>query len=251
MSSRAPLRRLGLLAAAVLALLPGLAAADPAQLEFLVDRIETAYQTSDLAGLEDTRRQLLRQASTAPAHSRAGYYAAYARFRQALGSTGDKDSARAFLDDCITELTAWVGSHPRDAEARALLGSCYGMSTTHYPLALVARGLEARKHMAMARELAPANPWVLLQDGLADFATPRLFGGNRSAAIAKLERAARLFADAHAGGSQPAGWAVVETWQQLALMYAATGQQAAAAEASDRAANLPRPASARLRQASL
>ena len=47
-----------------------------------------------------------------------------------------------------------------------------------------------------------------------------------------------------------AGWALVETWQQLALMYAATGQAAAAADATGRAASLPRP-TARLRQASL
>lgn len=250
MSRRVSSVRLGLLATAFFSALPGLAAGEPAHIVALVDRIEVAYQGSDLGGLEDARQTLLRHSAAAPADSRAGYYAAYARFRQALGSTAAPDNARSYLDDCIAELTDWVGSHPQDAEARALLGSCYGMSTTHYPLGLVARGLEARKHMAAARELAPANPWVLLQDGLADFATPRLFGGNRTAAIGKLQRAALLFADAHASGSRPAGWAVVETWQQLALMYAATGQKAAAADANERAATLPRP-TATLRQASL
>jgi tetratricopeptide (TPR) repeat protein len=206
----------------------------------LVDRLEAAYQAGDLAGLETARGELLQSTE-----DRSGYYAAYARFRQAMVAADDTDSARGFIDDCIAELDSYTRQQPADAEARALLGSCYGISTSYYPLALVSRGLEARHHMAAARDLAPASPWVLLQDGLADFATPRLFGGSRTAAISKLERAAALFDTEHAAGSRPAGWAAVETWQQLALMYAATGQNEAATRASSRAATLPRPASFR------
>lgn len=240
----------GVLLAGVLASLPA-RAGDDEVLTALVERVELAYHGTDFTGLADARRQLLQFASEAPAGSRAGYYAAHARFRQALGAgTTDQAAAKGFLDDCIAELTAYVDANPADAEAHALLGSCYGMSTAHHPLGLVARGLEARKQLNIARDLAPSNPWVLMQDGLVDFATPRMFGGNRSAAIAKLERAARLFADAEATGSSLAGWALVETWQQLALMYAATGQTEAAADATERAASLPR-ATARLRQASL
>lgn len=241
---------LGLLAAALVVALPA-RASDSRAIVSLVDRVETAYHGGDAAGLADARRQLLQLATDSPAGTRAGYYAAHARFRQALGSSAtDEAAAKSFLDDCITELTGYVAANPGDAEARALLGSCYGMSTTHYPLGLVARGMEARKQLNIARDLAPANPWVLMQDGLVDFATPRMFGGSRTAAIAKLERAARLFTDAEASGSSLAGWALVETWQQLALMYAATGQAEAAADATERAASLPRP-TARLRQASL
>jgi tetratricopeptide (TPR) repeat protein len=240
----------GLIGTALVLALPA-RANDSHAIVTLVDRVETAYHGRDTAGLADARRQLLQLATESPAGSRAGYYAAHARFRQALGSsTTDEAAAKTFLDDCITELTGYVAANPADAEARALLGSCYGMSTTHYPLGLVARGMEARKQLNMARDLAPANPWVLMQDGLVDFATPRMFGGSRTAAIAKLERAARLFAEAEAGGSSLAGWALVETWQQLALMYAATGQADAAADANERAASLPR-STARLRQASL
>lgn len=246
-----PLPFLATLLAGVLVTTQPVMASETGTLATLAERVEQAYHANDAGSLAATRQQLVQLADTAPPGSRAGYFAAYARFRQALGSTvADPALARSFLDDCIAELTSYTGANPGDAEARALLGSCYGMSTSHYPLGLVSRGLEARKHMAAARDLAPANPWVLLQDGLADFATPRLFGGDRPAAIAKLEQAARLFCEAEAAGSATAGWALVETWQQLALMYAATGKAAAAADANLRAASLPRPG-ARLRQASL
>lgn len=247
MSSRVVRRAWPALLAMIL--LPGFVLAESAQVVALVDRVELAYHASDLPELEATRRELL--AAARRGQDRAGYYAAYARFRQALASRDNRPAARRYLDDCITELTAWTAAHPTDAESRALLGSCYGLSTSHYPLGLVSRGLEARKHLSAARALAPASPLVLLQDGLADFATPRMFGGNPGSAIAKLERAARLFSEQHAAGSAAAGWAAVETWQQLAMMYAATRQDDAAAEATARAGSLPRPGAGRLQRVSL
>jgi hypothetical protein len=109
------------------------------------------------------------------------------------------------------------------------------MSTKYYPLGLMARGMEARKQLGTARELAPGSPWVLLQDGLLDDAAPRMFGGSTRAGIRKLERAAQLFATEQAAGSSAAGWALLETWQQLARMYAVVGQGQAATAAAERA----------------
>jgi hypothetical protein len=72
--------------------------------------------------------------------------------------------------------------------------------------------------MAAARELAPHNPWVILQDGLADDATPRVFGGNRQRAVDKLKRAAALFDSAVREGSRAAVWGAAETRLQLMRM---------------------------------
>jgi hypothetical protein len=235
------------LAGGLVALLPALAPAETPAIVALVDRIETAYQARDLAALESARSELL---AANPAPARTGYYAAYARFRQALGATETPAVARGYLEDCITGLDPYVAAHPADAEAAALLGSCYGLSTRYHPMAFVTRGLEARRHLDAALAVAPENPWVVMQDGLADFATPRMFGGSRNGAIAKLERAARLFADQAEAGSRSAAWAEVEAWEQLALMYSATGQSGAAAEAEARAARTPR-STGRIRQASL
>jgi len=240
----------------LLALAAGLILAGPAAaaqgpdaeapaLAALRDRVEIAFQAKDMATLEATRGQLLATARSEP-EGRAGYYAAYARFRQGLLVAGDAPVARGYLEDCIRELDGFVERHPADAEARAMLGSCYGISTRYNKLALASRGLEARRHMNAARDMAPANPWVVMQDALADAATPRLFGGDKALAITKLERATALFAEAVEQGSRIAAWGAAEAWLQLGEMYRAAGRDADARVALDRARSLAPRRDARL-----
>lgn len=211
-------------------------AAEPAPIAALRDRIETAYQARDVAAIEAARQGLLALADD-PAHGiTASYYAAYARMRQALAIAGEEpEAARGYLEQCIADLRAFVARYPAHAEARAMLGSCYGISTRYHTLSLAKRGLAARRHMAQARAMAPENPWVLLQDGLADFATPSVFGGDRELGIRKLQQAATLFDAAVTAGSRRALWGAAETWRQLAGMYAATGRPEKARDALARA----------------
>jgi cytochrome c-type biogenesis protein CcmH/NrfG len=202
-------------------------------------RIEQAYQDRNLAGMEAARTELLRLAAAPqrnPAEpSSAAYFAAYARFRQALAAEADRPVARGYLEDCITELKDVVREQPGHAEARALLGSCNGMSTLYGVMATMTRGLEAKRQMAEARRLAPDNPWVVMQDGLADWATPRLFGGDRELALAKLERATGLFGQAMESGSHIAAWGAAEAWHQLGLRYQELGRESDAQVAFERA----------------
>lgn len=243
------LHRLLALAGVLLTLFSGAARAD---LVALQERLEWAYHARDNAVLTQVHGQLLELARTGDSveAARSGYLAAYARFRQALLSADDAPQAREHLDACIQDLHAVVARHPEDAEALALLGSCYGISTRYYPLALATRGLKARAHMAAARALAPDNPWVILQDGLADYATPRLFGGDRALAVAKLERAAARFGEAAGDGCRLSAWAATETWLQLARMYRETGRTAEAEQAAARARQAqPNPVELRLASA--
>ncbi len=205
----------------------------PVAMDAFRDRIESSWRAQNAGAIEAARRELL-----ASADERAAYFAAYARFRQGLLAASDAEAAARHVDDCIAELRAYIARRPGDAEARALLGSCYGVSTRYHRLGLASRGLEARRQMAAARGLAPLNPWVMLQDGLADEATPRLFGGDRAAAIAKLERAAALFESALREGSRTASWGAAETLLQLARMYREAGRAADAARALERAGSL-------------
>ena len=220
--------------AAALAFAPAaFATSDETSVALLRDRIEIAWQARDSGAIESARESLLRTGADA-----APFYAAYARFRQALIAEGDADRARGYVDACIDELRTYIAQVPGDAEARALLGSCYGISTRYHRLGMASRGLEARRQMAAARELAPANPWVVLQDGLADYATPRLFGGDRALAIRKLERATDLFAAAMQEGSRRAAWGAAETWLQLGQMYRETGREGDARVALENARRL-------------
>lgn len=204
------------------------------EIDQLQDRIEIAYRNGDLAGLGAARSELLGLARDSQ-DDVPRYFAAYARFRQALAAADDRAAARGYLDDCIDELRELVMNSPGNAEAHALLGSCYGISTRYNRLGMANRGLAAQRELAAARELAPDSPWVILQDGLADFATPALFGGDRELGIAKVERAASLFAADAAAGSRMAAWAEAEAWSQLAAMRRDVGEPAAAAAAEARA----------------
>ena len=205
-------------------------------------RIERGYEQRDVAGIEAARVVLLglatNSASSQEHAASLAYFAAYARFRQALTVPSNRALAQIYLEDCIAELRAVVLGQPGHAEAHALLGSCYGMSTLYSVLATVTRGLEARRQMALARRLAPDNPWVVMQDGLADWATPRLVGGDKELAMTKLERAAGLFTSALAAGSGAAAWGASEAWQQLALRYRELGRLEAAEAAIAQAAAL-------------
>lgn len=241
-----PVRRewpVGSVLAATLALLVTGLVTSPAALAEAFDglriRIEQGYQERNLASIEAVRTELLDLAA-APQRDKvttasAAYFAAYARFRQALAADADRPAARGYLEDCITELQAVVRQQPDHAEARALLGSCNGMSTLYGVMATMTRGLEARRQMAEARRLAPENPWVVMQDGLADWATPRLFGGDRQLALVKLERAAGMFGRAMESGSRIAAWGAAEAWHQLGLRYQELGRDNDAELAFERA----------------
>ncbi len=231
-------RLIGSLFVAFGSLLPGAVSAEVLVAE-LRTRIERAYEQRDVARIEAARAVLL-GLTAAPDRSpedatSLAYYAAYARFRQALAVPSNRALAQIYLEDCITELRAVVRGQPGHAEAHALLGSCYGMSTLYNVFATITRGFEARRQIALARSLAPDNPWVVMQDGLADWATPRFAGGDRERALGKLERAAGLFTNAVEAGSEAAAWGAAEAWQQLGLRYRELGWLEAAEAASARA----------------
>ena len=140
--------------------------ADPAALR---ERIDEAYYARDLQGIEAAREALL-VAGRAPAEAHiAAYYAAYARFRQSLVAAGDKKGARRYLDGCIADLETLIERRPEDARAHAMLASCYGTSAQFYILRAPARGLQAGRHLEEALKLAPDDPWVILQDAIADY----------------------------------------------------------------------------------
>ena len=147
----------------------------------------------DTAGEDNARRDL------------ATYLAAYARLRQSLLVADNKVLARSYLEDCITGLKALLERRADDAQARALLGSCYGASSRYHFLGAAWRGLEAGRQIATAVEQAPDNAWVVFQDGVSDYETPMMFGGSKKRAIGKLRRAAVLFAASRSPGFRAAG----------------------------------------------
>jgi tetratricopeptide (TPR) repeat protein len=205
--------------------------AQPADLQALRDEIEAGYHARDLQRIDAAREKLLAMGKDPASRDLAAYYAAYGRFRQGLVAAGDKPSARRYLDDCIGELEDLVERRPDDAGAHALLASCYGTSSRYYMRRAATRGMQAGRHLGRALQLAPDDPWVVLQDAIADYSRPAAFGGDKERARQKLEHAAQLFAASHPPGSTQPVWGEAETWLYLGLVHRDAGRRAEARQA--------------------
>lgn len=228
-----------LAAALVVAVAVGLpqatAAADAAELATLRNQVDEAYFARDAARLEKTREALLAPGRSAAEADTALYYAAYARFRQSLVVAADKKAARRYLDGCIEDLETLVSRRKDDARAHAMLASCYGTSAQYYLVRAAARGIQAGNHLDEARRLAPDDPWVILQDAISDYSRPAAFGGDKERAREKLQRAAALFAAAHAPGEAAGVWGEAEAWLYLGRLHRDAGRTVEARQAFEKA----------------
>lgn len=207
---------------------------DPA-MAGLRDSIEQAWNRRDMPAIEAGRQAILELGNDVgrPESRRdtAIYLGAYARLRQSQLAAENKGKARSYLEDCITALEALLERRSDDAQARALLGSCYGASSRYYFLGAAWRGLEAGRQISRAVEQAPDNAWVVFQDGISDFEKPMMFGGSKKRAIDKLRRAARLFAESRPTGSLQPVWGEAETWLYIGRTHQALGENEAARKA--------------------
>jgi cytochrome c-type biogenesis protein CcmH/NrfG len=221
--------------AGLLLAMPRTGITDAEELDALRLQIEQSYYARDVAGIESAREALAAGRTPANADT-AIYYAAYARFRQAMLVADDKQQARRYLDDCIADLEALVASRPDDARAHAMLASCYGTSAQYYLVRAPARGMKAGRHLERALELAPDDPWVILQDAIADYSRPAAFGGSKERARQKFERAAGLFASSSVpGGKAQPSWGEAETWLYLGRLHRDAGRMADARQALEKA----------------
>jgi tetratricopeptide (TPR) repeat protein len=204
------------------------------QLANLRDNIERSYNSNNTKAIDSIRLAILNIGKTAGDNSErrdlATYLAAYARLRQSLLVADDKALAGSYLEECIISLKALLERRD-DAQARALLGSCYGASTRYHFLGGAWRGLEAGRQIAKAVEQAPDNAWVVFQDGVSDYETPMMVGGNKKRAIGKLRRAAALFSQTRPAGSSEPVWGEAETWLYIGRTHQALGETEAAREA--------------------
>ena len=234
MRTRRPGLAGGLLAAVLLAGAPVQAAEDVGLIVYR-DRIEQAYNARDNAGIASAREELQSAGRDRGEEHLATYYAAYSYLRQATLAGDNKAQARDALEECIGLLSTLLLQKPDYAEARALYASCLGASSTYYVLRAASRGMQAGREMATAVKIAPDNPWVVFQDGVSDYSTPPLFGGDKDRALIKLRRAAGLFEASRPPGSSQPVFGEVDTWLYIGRSLAATGQSAEAREALETA----------------
>lgn len=238
MNVRHAIRRRALIP--LMSILPAMLAAnampvDDPGLASLRDDIEHAWNQRDMQAMEAGRQAILELGngpeSTASQRDLAIYLGAYTRLRQSQLVAERKEQARNYLEDCITALETLLERRNDDAEARALLGSCYGASSRYYFLGAARRGLEAGRQIDIALRQAPDNAWVVFQDGVSDYEKPMIVGGSKKRAIGKLKRAASLFVASRPPGSVQPVWGEAETWLYIGRAHLALGETEAAREA--------------------
>jgi tetratricopeptide (TPR) repeat protein len=201
-------------------------------------RIEQGYNARDNAAIEVVIADLIQAGKSGGQEDLASYYAAYARLRQSVVAGDDKTSARNYLEQCIDELESLLERRSDNARARALYASCLGSSANYYVLRSATRGIAAGREIAAALELAPDDPWVVLQDGVSDFMTPAIFGGNKERALAKLKRAEQLLVASRPSDVAGPVFGEAEAWLYIGRVYRSTDRKDLAREAWEKALSL-------------
>ena len=141
----------------------------------------------------DLLRQLVRPAEQAPAQSLLEYAIAYVGYRLANRSDVPEQEQADLLDDAVERLETLVDDDPEYTEARALLGSLYGLQIGRDASRAVVLGVRASGALDRAEAAAPDNPRVALLQGISAFHKPVRFGGGLDRAERLLRRSLDLF----------------------------------------------------------
>ncbi len=202
------------------------------------DQIEQGYNARDNAAIETATAALVQAGKARGQEDLASYYAAYARLRQSAVAGDDKASARNYLEQCIEEMEILLERRRDNARARALYGSCLGSSANYYVLRAATRGIAASREIAAAVKLAPDDPWVVFYDGVSDFMTPALYGGNKERALDKLKRAELLLVASRPSGMAGPVFGEAEAWLYIGRVYRSMEKTNLARKAWEKALSL-------------
>ena len=162
---------------------------------------QAAYDTPEaivkaraqLAGLQaaDSQSALLR------------YWVALADYRLVPRLMGkDKKEAGRYIKDGIDHLDQALKVNPKFADAIALRAGLQGLSIAINPSRGMMLGGEMEEAFGRATALDPANPRVVLLQGINTFNKPKFVGGGAAKALVTLMKAADLFAAEAPGPTQ-------------------------------------------------
>ena len=82
----------------------------------------------------------------------------------------------------------------------------------------MALGPETKRVLEKSKRLDGSNPRVVLIDGMSDYYTPAMFGGDKQRAISKMAHALELFAKEEIRDPLQPSWGYDEACAQLGIM---------------------------------
>ena len=159
------------------------------------------------------------------------YYLALCEYRRAsLFATTPGEQAEC-INRTIEHLKGAIELEDNFSDAHALLASAYGQKLGLKPHLGMALGPETKRVLEKSKRLDGNNPRVVLIDGMSDYYTPAVFGGDKQRAISKMEHALELFAKEEIRDALQPSWGYDEACAQLGIMRQEAGDIEGAREA--------------------
>jgi tetratricopeptide (TPR) repeat protein len=230
-------RSLGLAMAIVLGVLP--AGADPiSEMDDAAARMQYAFYTADVRGIEDALGQLQRLELPESRRTMRDYYIAYGHWKLAQlyagdAATGRRDARANGLraaSACEKAAAEATKQDPRLAEAYAIQASCAALGS-RAPEVLSLGNCARHKSLLKARELSPTNPRIRLLEA-------QCVAKDEARAAALLPQVEQIVKDFDTAPSARVGepdWGQAEALLLLGRLQLDAGNRLAARDSLERA----------------
>ena len=151
------------------------------------------------------------------------YYLALCEHRLATLFVATPGEQAESINRTIEHLKEAIELEDNFSDAHALLASAYGQKLGLKPHLGMALGPETKRVLEKSKRLDGNNPRVVLIDGMSDYYTPAMFGGDKQRAISKMEHALELFAKEEIRDALQPSWGYDEACAQLGIMRQEAG----------------------------
>ena len=163
------------------------------------------------------------------------YYLALCEYRLATLFAAAPDEKTECINRTIEYLKEAIELEDNFSDAHALLANAYGQKLGLKPHLGMTLGPETKRVLEKSKRLEGDNPRVVLTDGISDYYTPAMFGGDKQRAISKMEQALALFAKEEIRDPFQPSWGYDEACAHLGIMRQEAGDIEGAREAFGKA----------------
>ena len=202
--------------------------------------LEQAVLNDDATTLKGIRAACLQSIAAGLSADRVPltkYAVAYADWRMSTNPLVPAREQNDLLDEADTQLQDALTLNARFAEADGLLAGVLGIKIAKSPMRGMVLGRRSSQLIDRAIALEPENPRILMQQGVAKFNTPAMFGGSTKQAETLLRRALALFEHEPADRPWP-NWGRFDAHVWLGQALVKRGDLGGARAEYDRAAAL-------------
>jgi tetratricopeptide (TPR) repeat protein len=180
---------------------------------------------SDSAGTVQARQRfekLLENPQVAKSDSLAAwthYYVALANWQMGFVTYGNTEGIKKMLKDAITHLEAATKLRPNLVDAYAVLRRCYYWQYMLDPNLGTAGWRASAAAQQKAKEFAPENPRVMLEDAIDLFYKPPQAGGNQEQGLKRFHEAVQSYEHQSAKNKAYENWWHATTYMFLGQAY--------------------------------